>query len=169
MQGCSLQHLRRWNVKISFNHGEGIRREKELFLSIWGGEIWKFSSTQVKGKGQRKSSSTAFEEMKNENFLQPGWKEKERGRATLEVFYSIWGVEISKFSSTRVKGNRERKSYSTSFEEVKFENLLQPWWREREKERGILQHLRSWNFKIFLNQGEGKGREEELLFLKAPP
>ena len=45
------------------------RSGKELFQSILGGEIVKFSQTAVKGKGERKRYSRAFEKVKFENFI----------------------------------------------------------------------------------------------------
>ena len=56
--------MRRWNFKIFFNLGEGKGREKEVFYSIREVEILKFSLTMVKGKGERKSYSSAFEGLK---------------------------------------------------------------------------------------------------------
>ena len=81
-----------------------------------------------------------------------------------------------------LKGKRQKKSYSRAYQEVNFENFLQTWWRERARERAILEYLMRWNLKFSstivkakskrqnsqtfessdLNQRKGVGRGGEL-------
>ena len=51
------------------HHAEGKETEKELFYSISRAEIWTFSSSMVKGTGQRKSYSRTFDEVESEIFI----------------------------------------------------------------------------------------------------
>ena len=137
-----LEHLIRWILKIFFYHGEGEAEGRGPYranlehLRRW---FWKFSSIMTKVKGRGTSHSRVSEKMNLENFLQPRF---------LKIF----------FNHGEGKGG---KSQSRAPETFVFEKFLQPWWRWREGEQAIPEHLRRWILKIFFIHGEGEGKGKE--------